>query len=102
MSDRCDPEIYKNGVEVFVTHTIRAADIEIWVQKIAQDSGQKVDWHYSSGRAQILALGDIAKVREAIISNRPTHDALMRQEIQSLKLGQLDEYIEGVWHYNGL
>lgn len=101
MSDKCDPEVYENGTSVFVTHTIRAVDIEVWVQKIAKDSGQKVDWHYSGGRAQILALGDLVKVRAAIQSNRPTHDTLMRQEIQSLKLGQLDEYIDGVWHYNG-
>ena len=61
MSDRCDKDIYDNGTQVFLTHTISGKDIEKWVQKIAEESGEKVDWHYFGGRAVVLALGDLKK-----------------------------------------
>jgi hypothetical protein len=32
--------------------------MERWVQSIAKDSGQRVDWHYFAGRAVVKALGD--------------------------------------------
>ena len=50
---KCDKDIYENGTEVFFTHTIYADDLETWINKVAEESGQKVDWHYYAGRAII-------------------------------------------------
>lgn len=48
-----------NGVGLCVLDaSMRAA--EAWAQKVAARSGQRVDWHYSGGRANVLVLGDHA------------------------------------------
>lgn len=70
MSDKCDAEVFKNG------HAICALDAcmyraEKWVQAVARESGQRVDWHYSGGTASVLYLGDHAKVLEAMIKLTP-------------------------------
>jgi len=44
---------------------------EEWVQKVAKASGQKVDWHYSGGVANVLYLGDHARVLAAVERLRP-------------------------------
>jgi hypothetical protein len=65
----CDPEIYQNGIQVGVigaTETHNAEWIEKFVRELRKFTGQKVDWHYVGGRAQILALGDVDAVRERI------------------------------------
>lgn len=72
---RCNRGVFEHGIVVFVTHSIRPADIEIWVREIAATSGQRVDWHYSGGRAHIKALGDIGRVKAAIRELMPEHDA---------------------------
>ena len=46
----------RDGVRIFVTHTIRSFNLEPWVQRVAALSGQPVDWHYVGGRAVVLAL----------------------------------------------
>lgn len=106
MSNRCDNDVYENGTHVFLTHTLAAKDIETWVQKIASDSKQKVDWYYFGGRAVVLALGNIKKVQDAILANKEMHDKFYKKTI--LKLGskfcedELDQrIIDGIWHYNG-
>lgn len=72
---KCDREVYERGEVVFVTHSLRSADVEMWVREIAATSGQRVDWHYAAGRALIKALGDISKVRDAIRELMPEHGA---------------------------
>jgi hypothetical protein len=105
MSDRCDQDVYNNGVEVFLTHTIAAKDIEKWVQAVAKLSGQKVDWHYAGGRAIILTLGDTYKVKEAIKNLRSMHDEAYRKASSEFKFGSSSEterIIEGIWRYSNL
>jgi hypothetical protein len=66
----CDPEVFKTGKSIIVLSGW-TRDIEPWVQSIAAASGQPVDWHFSGGRANVLYLGDRAKVEQAIRDNPP-------------------------------
>jgi hypothetical protein len=50
---------------------------EEWVQAIARESGQRVDWHYSGGIANVIYLGDHAKVLDAVVKLTPMLDAPM-------------------------
>ncbi len=105
MSDRCDNEIYSDGEVVFVTNTIRTPRMEEWVQKIAKDSGQRVDWHQFAGRPVIKALGDLSKVRKAIADNRNMHDEYYAEacaELRSLGFSKedTDRHCQGIWDYN--
>jgi|CXWK01.1.fsa_nt_gi hypothetical protein len=80
----CSQDIYRNGVLVFMTHGIGGSNaIERWVKSIAKASGQPVDWHFAGGRVCVLALGDLAKVREAVRSAMPEHDRLYRTKAMS-------------------
>ncbi len=104
MTDRCNKEVYNNGTEVFRTHTISSSRIEEWVQEIREESGQNVDWSYSGGRAIILALGDISKVRETIWNLREGHDDLYWTALIGLEMfthKSIAEQIKGIWSYNG-
>lgn len=68
MSDRCDSDVFKNGTPLLAADTgpVGGAKIfEVWVQEVARKSGQRVDWHYSGGIAQVLVLGDLAAARTA-------------------------------------
>ena len=82
----CDSEVFKNGESVFVTDTIPSNAMEGWVKKVAELSGQRVDWHFFGGRANVLALGDIDKVKAAIQKLMPEHDRLRRAAIKKLGL----------------
>lgn len=68
---KCDPDVYKNGTYVFLTHTIRSWMVEAWVEEVAKTSGQKVDWHFVGGRAVVKALGDLDAVYTAINKQLP-------------------------------
>ena len=59
MSGKCDDEVFRNGVGLCVLDAGSAA-AEEWVRKVAKASGQRVDWHYSGGRANVLVIGDHA------------------------------------------
>lgn len=61
----CDPRIFKDGQPILAIDGW-AKQIEEWVIKIRKESGQLVDWHYSGGIAQILYIGDRAKVLAAV------------------------------------
>ena len=82
----CDPRIFSHGVTVFVGDTIGSCAIERWVQKIAKASGQRVDWHWAGGRANVLAIGDIAKVQAALVLGKPEYDRLYAAACKSLGL----------------
>ncbi len=65
MVDRCNQEVFTKG------HAAACLDActfvaERFVQAVAKESGQRVDWHYSGGIANVLYLGDHAKVMDAI------------------------------------
>jgi hypothetical protein len=65
MSDRCDSEVFEKGEPILLIDGW-AKDVEPWVQKVAALSGQRVDWHYSGGIAQVLFLGDRLRVMGAV------------------------------------
>lgn len=58
-------DVFQNG-EPIVALDARANAAETWVKSVAAASGQRVHWHYSGGIAQVLFLGDRAKVSGAI------------------------------------
>ncbi len=39
----CDPKIFDEGVQVFMTDTIPSNAMEYWVKQVAELSGQPVD-----------------------------------------------------------
>ena len=82
----CDPKIFSEGQQVFTTSTIPSNAMEGWVRKVAQQSGQPVDWHFVGGRARVLALGDIERVQSVIAALMPEHDALMQKALEDLGL----------------
>lgn len=82
----CESDIFKNGECVFVTDTIPSNAMEGWVKHVAEISGQRVDWHFVGGRARVLALGDIEKVKLAIEALMPEHDRLYQKALQRLGL----------------
>jgi hypothetical protein len=81
----CNPEIFKSGKEVFVTSTIPSNAMECWVKQVAEKSGQPVDWHFRGGRAIVLALGDLEKVKKALNELMPEHDRLYQEAVRKLE-----------------
>ena len=72
----CDPEIFKTGIGLCVIDA-RSHAAEAWVQAVAAKSGQRVDWHYSGGRASVLVLGDHARAVAAVRELAPTLDGTL-------------------------
>lgn len=81
----CDPEVYENGEHIFTTHSIPSNAMERWVRRVAERSGQRVDWHFHGGRAVVLVLGDVDKAKAAILDLMPEHDELRRQAIDKIE-----------------
>lgn len=77
----CDPEVYKDGTLILHTQEIDYHDMEAWVKRVAEESGQRVDWHPTGGRPCVLALGDLAKARETVLRLLPELDALQEKKI---------------------
>lgn len=100
----CNKDLYKQGVQVFLTHTLSSKDIESFVISVRNDCDKPVDWHYVGGRASILCFeNDITTVRKSLLKFRKMHDDAYKTRYQEL-LGSLDcsnDYIKGIWHYNG-
>lgn len=65
MGNKCDQEVFDKGYSV-ATLDACMHRAEQWVQEVAQESGQRVDWHYYGGIANVLYLGDHAKVLAAV------------------------------------
>lgn len=63
---KCDHELWEHGDHVMTIADLPAVEIEKWVIKVREDSGQRVDWHFVGGRACVRFLGDEKKVRESI------------------------------------
>jgi hypothetical protein len=85
-----DTNIYENGECVMVTSTIGSNAIEKWVKRVAKRSGQPVDWHWFGGRALILALGDISRVKSTIVAMMPEHDRLYTDAVRKLSPDMVD------------
>lgn len=68
--ERCDPEVFSKGH--VVCHFHAEADVtEAWVRKVAEESGQRVDWSYFAGYAGVKFIGDEQRVRSAVEKLRP-------------------------------
>lgn len=80
----CDKEVFEDGEPVFLTWSIPSNAMEGWVKKVAEKSGQRVDWHFFGGRAVVKALGDLKAVRAAIEELLPEHDALYFKAVEGL------------------
>jgi hypothetical protein len=66
----CDSEIFWDGETIAILAGSSCA-IEEWVKEVASRSGERVDWHYAGGRANVLCLGkrrERNRVRKAILS----------------------------------
>lgn len=61
----CDGDVFKTGKPICLLDA-RSGDAEAWVNMVAKESGQRVDWHYSRGIAQVRYLGDRLRVRLAV------------------------------------
>jgi len=80
----CDPKIFSEGQSVFLTDSIPSNAMERWVQKVAHLSEQPVDWHFVGGRANVLAMGDIERVKTAIQHLMPEHDQLRNNALKKI------------------
>ena len=80
----CDPDIYENGTTVLVTHSMKDKAIEGWVKKVAEQSGQPVDWFWLGGRAIVRTTGDVATVRKTMYDLQEEHDQLFFESINPM------------------
>lgn len=62
----CDKDVYGHGHTILHCATAGPCAFENWVKKVAQDSGQRVDWHYVGGLAAVLYIGDYHKVLSSL------------------------------------
>lgn len=93
----CDTEIFENGTAVFITHSIASNAMEGWVRRVAEESGQRVDWHFTGGRAVVKAIGDLHRVCDAVERLLPEHDALFREAMLELGPDYVDHIPPGCW-----
>jgi len=63
--DQCNANVFKSGKTICAVDG-RSEPVEEWVQRVAKESGQAVDWHYSGGVANVLFVGDHARVLAAV------------------------------------
>lgn len=77
--ERCDQDVFTLGHSICVLDACRHR-AETFAQAVAADSGQRADWHYSGGRANVLYLGDHAKVAAAVERIAPTLTVPMHHE----------------------
>lgn len=66
----CNKEVFENGETVAIMAGKGALEIESYVKSISEKTGQRMDWHYSGGRAVVKVLGDVDIVRTAITENQ--------------------------------
>jgi hypothetical protein len=95
---RCDTEVFEKGEPLLLADTGEVGDnklFEVWVQRVARSSGQRVDWHYSGGIAQVLVLGDLEQAGAAarsLESDLPEGQRIMRWFVS----GEAGAYRRGV------
>lgn len=67
----CNPKVFQEGKSLLAVDTfgVGSSGYEDWVQLIAKESGQLVDWYYSGGVAHTIYIGDRTKILETIIYN---------------------------------
>ena len=86
--EQCDPKFIKFGKPVLTIHAILSDEIEALVRKLADISGQKVDWRFTNGKAVVLVIGDVEKVKKAFEKIKPEHDRLYQKALERLQFGK--------------
>jgi hypothetical protein len=77
----CDYDIFHSGKIVYQTNGVSSNRMEGWVRKVAEESGQRVDWHFVAGWAIVKMLGDIDAVDAAIKKHLPELDRLRAESL---------------------
>jgi hypothetical protein len=80
--------------------------MEAWICKVREDCGERIDWHQFGGRPVVKALGNLHRVRKALIMNRKMHDEGYKKAILELQVldwseEKINEMIWNIWKYNG-
>ncbi len=73
----CNPEILRDGTIVAFAETHGANAFEAWIQRVREDSGQRVDWHYVGGRAVVKVIGDAVAVKQAMVDLQHLHSGVI-------------------------
>jgi len=66
-----EKDVIQDGTMVFMINEWESDYIREFCQLVGMTSGQVVSWHVSCGRTCIVGLGDLEKIREAIIQLLP-------------------------------
>lgn len=74
----CDPFIFRTGHHIATWQSFGMFEVEGFIERVREFSGQPVDWHYAGGRVVVLALGNLDRVRAAIEILEPARQTLMR------------------------
>ncbi|PJE74034.1 MAG: hypothetical protein COV01_02945 [Candidatus Taylorbacteria bacterium CG10_big_fil_rev_8_21_14_0_10_41_48] len=80
----CDQKVFDKGTCLFVSNSIPSNAMEGWVTKVKEKSGQPVDWHFAGGRARVLALGDLERVKTVMKELKSEHDDLWREAVSKI------------------
>jgi len=76
----CDAQIFEKGKVVFIGDSVSSNAMERWVKRVAEVSGEPVDWHFAGGRALVKTTGDLKKVKLALDSLKEEY-AVLRKRI---------------------
>jgi hypothetical protein len=66
---RCDPEVWKHGTPVLMTHSIPKEYMDDWCSKVSEQAEAQVDWSFAAGRIVVRALGNLERVRKVMREN---------------------------------
>jgi len=88
-----DEDIFKHGEIICTTNTIAKDAMNDWVRKVANKSGQQVDWYLRRDHIHIVAMGDLEVVRSTIRELTPEHDGLYRKAVARI-VGE-----KNAWNY---
>lgn len=78
--DNAESRARERGEIVFVTSLVGSQELTAWVRRVADQSGQCVDWHYHDDGARMVVRcrGDRAEAESAILALLPEHNILFR------------------------
>lgn len=80
LDDNAELDARERGEIVFVTSLVRPQELTAWVRRVADRSGQLVDWHYHDDGARMVVRcrGDRGEVESAILALLSEHNTLFR------------------------
>ncbi len=84
--DQCNADVFKNGQTICAVDG-RSAPVEEWVKRVAAESGQAVDWHYSGGVANVLYVGDYERVLAAVETLQRSSDVRIMRMYEPTEKG---------------